>query len=154
MLEQAGGVSLYQTRIGLFTVATGSDKLACIHLTDKPLLRWHTTCCDTPLLHTVHSGRFPFVTVLDRICDAQLRETVLGPPKGHIFPESATEPLDGNAPRASFVRIMRRFLQRLLHDYLTGDFRRSPLFDHRTQRPIAVPRRLSLAEEQALGRPH
>ena len=153
MLEHAGGVSLYQTRIGLFTLDAGADRLACVHMTDKPLLRWYTTCCETPLFHTMHSGRFPFVTVLDRNCDAESREAVLGPSKGHVFPESATEPLDDNIPRASFARGLRRFLRRLLQDYLTGDHRRSPLFKRGSRRPIATPRRLSVEEEQALGRP-
>jgi hypothetical protein len=154
MLEDAGGVSLYLTRIGLFTLDAGKENLACIHLTDKPLLRWYAACCDTPLFHTVHSGWYPFVTVLDRICDVQSRGAVLGPPCGHIYPDSATEPLADDTPRASFARVMRRFIPRMLQDYLTGDFRRSPLFDRKTHRPIATPRRLTAAEEEALGRPH
>ena len=89
---------------------------------------------------------------IDRNCDAERREAMLGPPTGHIFTAFATTPIDGGVARPSRFAVWRKFLPRLFKDYMTGDHRRSPLFDPRTFAPIAVPRRLTRTEEEQLGR--
>jgi hypothetical protein len=63
---------------------------------------------------------------------------LLGPPIGHLFTKDATGDIN-HLKRLSMFKLMRRFSGRLIADLLSGDRRRSPLFDRVTLDPIASP---------------
>ena len=97
ILDDAGGTALYQSRCARLEFARGSERLACLHLTDKPTLRWYAMCCDTPMFNTYATGRIPYVTTILANCEAAGRDR-LGPPLGHLFLEDA--PVDDHADAA------------------------------------------------------
>ena len=66
---------------------------------------------------------------------------VLGEPLGHLFLSEAMGDPRGLTPM-SMSAMARRFLPRMAKDMLSGDRRRSALFDARTLDPIATPERL------------
>ena len=79
------------------------------------------------------------------------RDALLGEPLGHLFTDEAT----GDARhlrKMSFNALMWRFFGRMLKDLVSGDRRRSALFDPASLEPIAAPHRLTEAEHRALGR--
>jgi hypothetical protein len=151
------GVRLFQTRVSRMTITSGKENLACVHLTDKPMLRWYSECCRTPLFHTVDTGWYPFVTTHVAILDADCRVAAIGEPRGHTFVGDVPAALR-NFREVSRFGIMARFIVRMWKDWLSGDFRRAELFEPATLKPIVEPRRLSLAERaeldgQTAGRP-
>ena len=140
MDEQDAGTPLYQSRCARMRIESGLDRLRCLHLTDKPTLRWYAGCCDTPLFNSFKNGKIPYVTTLVGNCDAQDRQRLLGEPIGHLFVDDdprCTEPV----PRLSMNTLMRRFFVRMVKDIVSGDRRRSALFDPQTLEPIAAPAR-------------
>lgn len=153
----ADGVQLFMTRVSRMTITFGKENLACVHLTDKPMLRWYSECCRTPLFHTVHSGWYPFVTTHVAILDPDCRVAAIGEPRGHTFVGGVPAALR-NFREVSRFRIMARFIVWMWKDLLSGDFRRAELFEPVTLKPIVEPRRLSPAERaelvgQTAGRP-
>lgn len=138
ILDAHAGTALYQGRCASMRLHTGRDRLACLHLTDKPTLRWYAACCDTPLFNTWRNGRVPYITTLVANCDAALRDRLLGPPIGHLFTTEATGAVD-HLPTLSIARLMRRFFRRMIRDLLSGDRKRAALFDPVTRAPIATP---------------
>lgn len=151
VLDALGGTDLYQSRCARVKILTGRDRLACLHMTEGKTLRWYAACCNSPLFNTYANGRVPYVTTLLANTDLAQADALLGPPIGHVFAAQAT----GDAsrlPALSMRRLMRRFFKRMVRDLLTGDRRRSALFDARTLAPIATPRHLTEAEQKALGR--
>ncbi len=150
MLDAHGGTALYQSRCARMRIDRGRDRLAGLHMTEGPTLRWYATCCDTPLFNTYRNGRIPYVTTLLANCDAAAR-TSLGEPLGHLFLDDASGDTSALKP-LSMNRLMRRFFPRMIKDILSGDRRRSALFDPETLEPIAKPRQLTQAEKHALGR--
>lgn len=149
VLDVHGGSALYQSRCARLRLDTGRDQLACVHLTDKPTLRWYATCCGMPLFNTYANGKLPYITTQLAACDPATRDTLVGPPRGHLFTDDGIG--DTSAlPRMSMGKLMRRFFPRMLRDLLSGDRRRCPLFDPKTLEPIATPRRLTAEERQAL----
>ena len=58
------------------------------------------------------------------------------PPIGHLFLDEATVDV-GHLPRLSMVKLMRRFLRRMVADVVTRDRRRADLFGPATLDPIA-----------------
>lgn len=151
VLDAHGGTALYQTRCASMRLDTGREHLACVHLTDKPTLRWYAACCRLPLFNTVATGKLPFITVQVGACDPAARDRLLGPPRGHLFTHDGIGDT-GALPRMSMVTLMRRFLWRAIRDIVSGDRRRAALFDAKTLEPIAKPHRLTGEEMLALRR--
>lgn len=149
LLDAHGGTALYQTRCARMRIDTGRDQLACLHLTDAPTLRWYAACCPTPLFNTFKNGKLPFITILTAACDPARRAEAFGPPRGHLFTQDAIGDASG-LPKLGTPTLMRRFFIRAIKDLVSGDRRRSPLFDAKTLEPIATPHRLTAEERQAL----
>ncbi|QYJ05946.1 DUF6151 family protein [Qipengyuania flava] len=151
VLDELGGTDLYQSRCARVKIHAGREHLASLHMTEGKTLRWYAACCNSPMFNTYANGKVPYVTTLLANADKAKADDLLGPPIGHVFPEQATG--DGSAlTPMPFSRLMRRFFGRMLKDLFSGDRRRSALFDARTLEPIAPPRRLTEAEQTALGR--
>ena len=148
VLNPAAGTALFQSRCARMHLRKGRDKLACVHLTKKPTLRWYATCCSTPMFNTYANGRIPYVTTLTANCDPERRGKLLGPAIGHLF---TNEPIadPGNVHRMSLAKLMRRFFRRMIKDVVSGDRRRSSLFDATTLEPIAKPNRLADMKDAA-----
>ena len=138
VLDQHAGTALYQGRSATMRLLTGRDRLACMHLTDKPTLRWYARCCSTPMFNTYKNGSIPYITTVIANCDPDRRETLLGPPVGHLFTDEATGGAS-HLKRLSMFKLMRRFSGRMIADIFSGDRRRSELFDAVTLAPIASP---------------
>ena len=149
ILERAAGTALYQIRCARLSFASGKDKLAGVHMTDQPTLRWYASCCDTPLFNTYANGKLPYTTILLANCDRAGR-AALGEPRGHLHLADAPDETTDLKPM-SMAALLRSFFKRLVKDIASGDRRRNPLFDPKTLEPIATPRRLTPREREALA---
>ena len=138
VLDDAGGTALFQGRCATMRLIAGRDKLACLHLTSKPTLRWYTKCCQTPMFNTYANGRIPYITTLVVNCDPEQRSAVLGPVTGHLFTQEAVGDASG-LQQMSMGKLMRKFFVRMMADILSGDRRRSELFNAETLEPISRP---------------
>jgi hypothetical protein len=141
VLDEHAGTALYQGRCATLRLHTGRERLASLHLTDKPTLRWYARCCDTPLFNTYRNGRVPVLTTFVANY-APDRRAALGPPVGHLFLHEATGDVRHLKP-LSTAGILRRFLPRMVRDIVTGARRRSPLFDPRTLEPVVAPEKVA-----------
>ncbi len=148
ILEEADGTALYQSRCTSLKFEKGKDRLAGLHMTDKPTLRWYASCCNTPMFNTYANGKLPYITTLLANCDAEGR-AALGPTKGHLFLEDAKGNTSHLRP-LSMNALLRSFFKRMVKDIFSGDRRRNPLFDSKTLEPITPPRRLTDEERAAL----
>lgn len=150
VLDVHRGTDLYQARCARVEIARGRENLACVHLTDKPTLRWYTTCCSSPMFTTYANGRLPYITTVLANCEADQCDALLGEAKGHFFlkdaPDSARE-----IPAGSTAALLLHCGLRIAKDTLSGDRRRSALFNPDTLAPIASPHRLDEAEQRQLA---
>ncbi len=150
VLQAHGGTELYMGRCAKMRLTKGADKLACLHLTYKPTLRWYASCCRSPLFNSFGNGRMPYLSLLLANCDKKQVEPMLGPVTGHVFLPKSLGDLP-QAPRMSVAKLMRRNSVRIVKDWLSGDRRRSAIYDPQTLAPIATPYRLTEAEQRALA---
>ena len=151
ILDRLGGTALFNFRFSRFALDRGADSLACLHMTDKPVLRWYAECCGTPMFNSYANARIPFFDViLANSTDRNAREA-LGDSVGNLFTTSAT----GDASHLAAMSLSGLVLKvapRVIRETLNGGRRRNPLFDADTLEPIARPRRLTASERSMLGR--
>ncbi len=141
ILDANGGSALFAARCASLQLWTGRDSLRCVHLTDKPTLRWYAACCRTPMFNTYANGRIPYLTAIVANLDSERREQVLGPPIGLLSIDQAKSGF-GTDPKLFVLRFIFGVLIRMAKDIVSGDRRRSPLFDSRSLAPISKPQRL------------
>lgn len=141
ILDLHAGTALYQGRCAAMRLSGGAEQLACLHLTEKPTLRWYARCCDMPMFNTYRNGRIPYITTLVANCDSDQRGPILGQPIGHLFTgEAKGDP--GHLRPLSMAKLMRRFFWRMIADIFARDRRRCVLFDPITLDPIVTPTRV------------
>ncbi|WP_299921381.1 DUF6151 family protein [uncultured Pelagimonas sp.] len=56
-----GGTQIFQTTPDQFVFDKGQEHLGVMRLSPKGLLRWYTTCCNTPIANTLPTPTMPFV---------------------------------------------------------------------------------------------
>src|SRR5688572_12534539 len=54
-LDAHGGTEIYQMSPARLEIIDGADRLACVRLAPKGLLRWYAACCRTPIGNTLAS---------------------------------------------------------------------------------------------------
>jgi hypothetical protein len=151
VLDAHGGTEITQMSPANVAFTGGADKIAAVRLTEKGLMRWYASCCNTPIGNTMASGGVPFIGVVHTFVDAP--PAALGPVRGRGFAKSAkggrdAVPKDG---LPDLVMLGRVFLK-LLKWRLRGDHKRSPFFDAASGKPLVEPHVLDEAEREDLRR--
>jgi len=144
ILDAWGGTDIYQTSPAKVAFEAGDERLACMRLRPKGLLRWYASCCRTPIGNTVSAG-LPFVGLIHRCLDDEAG--VRGPVRARVFGRFARG--DRSQLRAhdrAPLSLVLRFAWLIGQARLRGDQRRSPFFDPRTGEPVAQPRVLTAEE--------
>jgi len=150
LLDAYGGTEVVQMSQASFALTAGVESLAAMRLTEKGLMRWYASCCNTPIGNTLPTPAIPFIGLIRAFIDAP--QAALGPIRGRAFAQNAkggraAVPQDGSSDFAMLVRM----LPKLLGWRLRGDHKRSPLFDA-ANRPLVEPRVLDAAEREELRR--
>jgi hypothetical protein len=140
VLDANGGTEIYQMSPALVRFTAGTDRLACVRLTDKGMRRWYAACCRTPIGNTMASRGMAFVGVIpfcfERPADDPALLRTLGPILVRAFRRYAKgDPLKIPADRIPFTLDVLRVVRLLLWWKLRGDSRGSPFFDAQTGRP-------------------
>lgn len=148
ILDPRGGTDIFQTSPARIQFTQGRERLACMRLTPKGLLRWYANCCQTPIGNTASTREIPFVGLICRCLDAGsvglTRDEALGPLRAHVNTAAAKPDPEGRTLRASGVPAsIARFARLVLLARLRGDQKASPFFDAGTREPSVTPRVLA-----------
>src|SRR4051812_24670077 len=49
ILDAYGGTDIFQLTPSQVVISSGRDRMRCVRLTDKGILRWYAGCCNTPM---------------------------------------------------------------------------------------------------------
>ncbi|HET9763737.1 MAG TPA: DUF6151 family protein [Casimicrobiaceae bacterium] len=132
----------------------GSEALACLSLSERGLLRWYASCCNTPVGNTPRNPKVPYVGLIHACLEggSPAIETTFGAPRIAVNTQSAHRAVR-STPIATAARVVG-LMTAALADRLGGLHRHNPFFTD-TGAPIRAVRVLSSAErERAYGREH
>ncbi len=146
VLDPQGGTAIVQVPPANLRFTQGAEKLACLRLTDKGMLRWYAACCGTALGNTPPDRRVSFVGLIHTClqADGQSLQASFGPVTMRSSVGSATRP---DAPAASgLVSGIVKVLAMAAKARITGAYRNNPFFNPATGAAIASPYVLSASE--------
>lgn len=88
VLDEFGGTEIFQVSQSQLTIKRGADKLRCLRLSEKGLLRWYTDCCNTPVGNTINA-KLPFVGVIHTFINEAHKDQLLGPVRAVVQTQDA-----------------------------------------------------------------
>ncbi len=152
VLDAHGGTDIVQTSPARVRFESGADRLACLRLTEKGVLRWYARCCATPIGNTAATPRLPFVGLIHSCLvdttDGTPRDEVLGPVRGRVQLAFATGDTTAlQASKGHLLPMVLHFIRIMAAAWWRGDQRRSPFFDRGA--PVVTPQPLSEEERRA-----
>lgn len=143
VLDPNGGTDIVAMAPDGLRFTAGSGQVACLSLSPKGLLRWHSACCNTPIGNTSRDPKLPYVGVLARCMDVapDVLDAAIGPPRIALNTASARGEVAATPVRAAFGIV--RIMWGVLRAKLSGRHRDNPFFDPATSLPMAEPRVLT-----------
>lgn len=146
ILDQFGGSELFVTTPSSLKLLSGLERLRCLRLSERGMLRWHWDCCKTPLANTAANPGVPFVSIHRDFIDLDNTD-ILGPMKRVQARYATGSPPQGSEQSQSLSTIVK-IVSFLLIGRLRGAHRPNPLVID--GEPTVAPRVLSANERDAL----
>ena len=138
IVDEFGGTEVFQMSQSQLKIQQGQDKLKSMRLTKKGLLRWYTSCCNTPIGNTMNAN-IPFVGVIHSFIDVPSRDSVLGPIRAFVQTQHANGVPDYPRHSAKFpIGITARIIWKMLLWKLQGMHKPSVFFGKDGQ-PVVQP---------------
>jgi hypothetical protein len=152
VLDDAGGtqiVAMLPQRVRF--EPEGLDALACMSLSERGILRWYSSCCNTPIGNTARNARVPYVSLVhDCLTSDPSRslEASFWPLRMRVNTESATRPVA--ATPLVTLAVMLGSMKPMLEAWWDAGSRANPFFHAQTGEPIRRPRVLAADERSRL----
>ncbi len=146
VLDGAGGTEVVQTNPANLRFTKGAIHLRCLRLSEKGLLRWYATCCNSPIGNTPASIAMPFVGLV-HTCVSVLpvaQEHPLGRIQGVVNTGGATS--DPKPKSKGMPWYLFKVVGMMLKARINGSYKRSPFFDPNSGTPTTKPIVLSDSE--------
>lgn len=146
ILDSQGGTDIVQTLPKNIAFTQGRDVLACMRLTDDGLLRWYTTCCNTPIGNTLPSYKLSFIGLVHNCLESS--EPTLDNSFGTVSTPVNTTYAKGaveSKPTELIGTVLHNML-RILKARIDGSYKHTPFFSTDSGNPIVTPKILSSQE--------
>lgn len=150
ILDEMGGSDVVATLPQHVTFTQGVERLTCMSLSDKGMLRWYASCCNTPIGNTARDFKVSHVGLLHnclRDPSASL-DDAFGPVRMRVGMKSAK-----GTPKAmalSTTVSVLQFMARLIRARMDGSYKKTPFFDPETGAPRVSPKALTPDERARL----
>lgn len=149
VLDSSGGTEVVAVSPRNVVFTHGVEKLACLSLSEKGLLRWYASCCSTPIGNTPRNFKVSFAGLVHN-CLEQSDQTIaqsFGPVTMWVNTHGATSEV--SARFGSTFRAIMRVMKVLLQSRFDGSYKATPFFAAESGTAVRVPRVVSVAERAA-----
>jgi len=150
VLDEMGGSDVVATLQRHVTFTQGLEQLACMSLSERGMLRWYASCCNTPIGNTSRDFKVSHVGLLHNCLrdSSTSLDSAFGPVRMRVGMKSAK-----GTPKpmgASTTISILRFMGRLIRARLNGSYKITPFFDPETGTPRVSPKVLTPNERAGL----
>lgn len=150
VLDAQGGTDIIATSPHRIHFTRGIERLRCVSLSEKGLLRWYADCCRTPLGNTPRDPKLPYVGLVSACLDgsAEKRDAAFGPARAVLNSGSAK----GKVAATPFALFwgMVKILRNVLGARLGRKQGENPFFEAGSGKPVAEPQVLTPVQRRAL----
>lgn len=146
VLNELGGTEIVATLPRHVHFTQGLEALVCMSLSERGLLRWYASCCNTPIGNTPRDFKTSYVGLIHS-CLAK-RAPSLQDSFGRVRMVLQTKSAKGqvkSTPMSSFVTLLR-IMKSVIATRISGGYKRNPFFVEDSGTPIKHPRVLTKAE--------
>jgi Family of unknown function (DUF6151) len=146
VLNELGGTEIVATLPKHVHFTQGVEALVCMSLSDRGLLRWYTSCCNTPIGNTPRDFKTSYVGVIHS-CLTQRAPSLqdsFGPVRMVLQTNSAKGKVK-SMPMSNVMTLMK-IMTSVISARLSGGYKSNPFFVEDLGAPIKQPRVLSKAE--------
>jgi hypothetical protein len=146
ILDDLGGTDVMATLPKYVTFTQGLETLACMSLTENGMLRWYSSCCNTPIGNTPRDFKISHVGLVHRcLADpATSLDDSFGPVRMRVNTKSA-KGKPKTLPISTITSILR-FLSSMIRARLDGSYKITPFFTPDQGTPVIRPRVLTSSE--------
>ena len=143
-----GGTEVVATLPRHVRLTAGLEALSCLSLSERGLLRWYASCCNTPVGNTPRNRKLPYVGLVHNCLEggASSIASTFGTRRVAVNTQSARNDVQ-STPVASTVAVVGLMASAIV-DRLGGAYRDNPFFAADTGAPIRSVRVLSSAERE------
>lgn len=146
ILDENGGTQIFQLTPSQVEITKGHDHIACLRLTEKGLMRWHTSCCKTPIGNSM-GAKVPFIGVPTVFMETH---NSLGPIRAKMMGKKNDVGRTANSSNLSIFLFIVRGVFKLGTWWLKGMQNPHPFYTLNHE-PIIEPRVLISDEREAFG---
>jgi hypothetical protein len=127
VLDKNGGTEIIPAFHWQVHLATGSDQLRSVRLSDDGLLRWYTACCRTPVGNSM-SNKMPYMGLVATLVDVADREREFGPVAERLMGSHGIGPLPPSTRKTNSIPFMLYVLKFIIKGILSRKGRASIFF--------------------------
>jgi hypothetical protein len=146
VLNELGGTEIVATLPRHVHFTQGLEVLVCMSLSDHGLLRWYTSCCNTPIGNTPRDFKTSYVGLIHSCLakrDPSMQDS-FGPVRMVLQTKSAKAEIK-STPIRNFVALLA-IMKTVVAARLSGNYKSNPFFVEDSGIPIKQPRVLTKAE--------
>ena len=125
--DAQGGTEIVQIAQPRLRMVQGIEHLACLRLSANGMLRWYTSCCNTPLGNTMADPKIGFIGMIHSSLDRSHMNSDFGTSIARLNTNTAlgeTKPQQRGLPG-----VILRFLWLVVSTRFSGSYKKSQLFN-------------------------
>ncbi len=150
--DACGGVGFVAVLAKQLRFTQGAENLVCLSLSEKGLLRWHATCCNTLVGGTPRQWKAPYVGLVHSCLGADPAAFERSFPHIQMRVNTGSAKAPPPAMRFGTMLALGALIPRVIASGLTGSYRQTPFFSPPTGSPVAHPIVLTREERQRAER--
>ena len=146
ILDSHGGTDIVQTLPKNISLDQGTEVLACMRLTEAGLLRWYTTCCNTPIGNTLPSHKLSFIGLVHNCLESS--GVTLDNSFGVVSTRVNTKYTKGalKSKPVGLIATVIRNIARMVKARIDGSYQHTLFFSTDSGMPVASPKILTQQE--------
>ena len=127
VLDEQGGTEIVQVAQARLRLSQGEDRLAAVRLSEKGMIRWYASCCNTPIGNTMADPKISFIGMIHSSLDRSQMNQDFGMQMAILNTDTA---LGEPKPRQrGLLGVIARFIWIVVTTRISGQYKASQLFN-------------------------